>query len=169
MHMTIHRLRSMRTGLLLFILLSFTACDYWPPALQDHIEELRTHLNDAMDDRQRLEVEVIELRAAQVDLERNIEERARENAALQQRLTALSRRPSHPSSAAQTASGKIALAKTRTMPHNPVALSSSIRKGPYVALQLEHPHRQGPQVERIQRLLRRHDFPIRADGIFGRS
>ncbi|MEO8339445.1 MAG: hypothetical protein ABI604_06940, partial [Nitrospirota bacterium] len=39
-------------------LLSLNGCDYWPAALQSQIEGLRTELDDALDDRQRLDQEL---------------------------------------------------------------------------------------------------------------
>lgn len=156
-------------GLWLLLPLSVSGCDYWPPALQSHIEALRAELNDVMDDRQRLDVEVVELRAAQAALQHDIDEKTRENAALQQRLTAFSQQLSRPSPVPQTARAKAGLTRPHATPHNQPLRPSSIRKGLYAALQLEHPHRQGPQVERVQQLLRRHAIPIRADGIFGRN
>ena len=116
-------------GLLILGLLSLNGCDYWPPALQSHIEGLRSELNDALDDRQRLDLELTELRVVQASLQREIEEKAHENEVLRKRLAALPRTSSRPS-------------LTR---HNRL------------------------EVQRIQRLLRRHDLPIRVDGIYGRT
>lgn len=156
-------------GVWLLLPLSVSGCDYWPPALQSHIEALRAELNDVMDDRQRLDVEVVELKASQATLQHDIDEKTRENAALTQRLTAFSQRPARPSPAPQTERAKVGLTRPHATPHNQPLRHTSIRKGLYAALQLEYPHRQGPHVERIQRLLRRHALPIRADGIFGRN
>ncbi len=156
-----------KRGLLLVVLLSLNGCDYWPPALQSQIEGLQAELNDALDDRQRLDQELTELRSAHESVQREIEEKARKNEALQLRLAALPRTPNRTAPAQyamQRNEGRVlrqpASRKDRPTP-------SQIQKGAYVTLQLEEPRRRGPQVVRLQRLLRRHDFPIRVDGIYG--
>lgn len=150
----------MRTGFLLLILLSSSACDYWPPALQEQIEGLRAELHNALDDRQRSEEELIELRRVQTALQEEIDAKARENANLHARMTALSSQPARTVSTSPTPPAHSR--KTAAMP-------SSIRKGRFVSLQLEYPHMRGMQVERVQRLLQRHEVPIRADGVFGNT
>lgn len=151
---------------LLVGLLSFTGCDYWPPALQSHIEELQAELNDSMDVRHRLDQELTDLRVEQASLQREVEEKARENEQLQQRLAAVSRTPS-PSLSARH--GTRETRGRRVVSYGRPSPPSHIRKGSFYSLQLEQPHRRGPLVKRLQRLLRRHDLPIRVDGIYGPS
>ena len=132
----------MGQGVLMLGLLSLNGCDYWPPALQSHIEGLRSELNDVLDDRQRLDLELTELRVVQASLQREIEEKAHENEVLRKRLAARPRISSRPS-------------PTR---HNRQAKAGIVTK-----------KSSASEVKRIQRLLRRHDLLIRVDGIYGRT
>jgi peptidoglycan hydrolase-like protein with peptidoglycan-binding domain len=156
-------------GVLSLGMLSLAGCDYWPPALHGQIEELRAELNDALDDRQRLSQELTDLRATQRPLQQKVDTKDRENETLQQQMASLpdtpNRRPS-----AEPDSQPIAGIVTRQSPADVrPSKPSSIVKGSYDFLELTTPHRRGPQVKRVQRLLRRHDLPIRVDGVYGRS
>ena len=158
---------AIRRGVLMLGLLSLNGCDYWPAALQSQIEGLQSELNDALDDRQRLDQELRDLRSAQNSLERELESNARENNALRQRLATLLKTPDrHPSAtpARQTVPG---IAAKRATTGNDPSRPSSVRKGSYDSLELTSPHRRGPHVEQVQRLLRRHGLPLHVDGIYG--
>ena len=144
-------------------------CDYWPPALQTQIETLRAQLNDALDDRQRLDHELEELKTTQSSLQREIEEKARENDALQNRLAAMRPGTNGSPSAKAVHSGRGEPARTQAASDRTAAVRSPVRKGSVVLLKLENPYRQGPRVMELQRLLRRHKLPIRIDGVYGRD
>jgi peptidoglycan hydrolase-like protein with peptidoglycan-binding domain len=157
----------MRWGVLMLGLLSLNGCDYWPPALQSQIEGLRAALNDALDDRQRLDQELRGLRTVQNSLEQVVEAKARENKALQQRLATLLKTPDrHPSAEPEIQAGA-GIAARRGPTANDLLRPSPVRKGSYDSLELTSPHRRGPHVEQVQRLLRRHGLPIHVDGIYG--
>ena len=158
------------TGVALSLsMLSLGGCDYWPPALHGQIEELRADLNDALDDRERLSQELTDLRTTQRSLQQEVDAKDRENETLRQQMVALPNTPSrHPS--AEPRDRLTAGIATRQSPADArPSKPSSIVKGSYDFLELTTPHRRGAQVERVQQLLRRHDLPIRVDGIYGRS
>ena len=158
----------MRWGVVVLGFLSLNGCDYWPAALQSQIEGLRTELNDALDDRQRLDQELRGLRTVQHSLEQEVEAKARENKALQQRLATLLKTPDRRNPSAEPPIQAIAGLATRRAPtDHDVLRPSPVRKGSYDSLELTRPHRRGPHVEQVQRLLRRQGFPIHVDGIYG--
>jgi len=150
-------------------ILSLAGCDYWPPALHDQIQELRAELNDVLDDRERLSRELTDLQAAQGSLLQDVDATDQESKTLQQQVAALPNTPNRPPSTEpldRVTAGIVA----RQLPADATpSKPSSIVKGSYDFLELKTPHRRGSQVERVQRLLRRHDLPIRVDGIYGRS
>lgn len=153
-------IRLMKKGLALTAIavllgLSLSGCDYWPPALHQEIEELRNDLNDALDERQRLANDNAELRSLQDSLQREAEERGRENEALRGRLAKLTNDPARPTAT---------LPSTKPPGERP---SQTLMKGQYVTLRLTHPPIKGPKIARVQRLLRQEGFPIRIDGVYG--
>lgn len=135
--------------------LGLSGCDYWPPALLEEIEELRRDLNDALDERQRFEQKLQDLRSQQVVLQREMEEKTRENEDLQQRIAKLTAVAEHTRSTPAKAEGS---GEVR---------SSPVAQGSYPILQLGYPMTHGPRVIQLQRLLRRHGIPIRIDGLYG--
>lgn len=154
-------------GVVMLGLLSLNGCDYWPAALQSQIEGLRTELNDALDDRQRLDQELRGLRTVQHSLEQEVEAKARENKALQQRLATLLKTPDRHPSAELQIQAIAGIAARRAPTDNDVLRRSPVRKGSYDSLELTRPHRRGPHVEQVQRLLRHQGLPIHVDGIYG--
>jgi peptidoglycan hydrolase-like protein with peptidoglycan-binding domain len=137
--------------------LSLSACDYWPPALQHEIEELRADLNDALDERQQLDNDNEELRTQYASLQQEVEEKHRENENLRGCLAQLNTRLARPSTSQRTTASPITLTQ------------QTLKKGTYHRLQLTHPPMKGPKVSRLQRLLRQQGFPIRIDGVYGRD
>ena len=143
-------------GFFTLSLLSLSGCDYWPPALQNQIDTLHMALNEALDDRQRLELEVAELTAAQSLVRQEGEERPPTAQTQPPRLTA---EPTEPAGAG--------IASNDDASHSDATTFSAIRKGSYVSLQLERPYLKGPRISQLQRLLRRHKLPVPVDGIYG--
>jgi peptidoglycan hydrolase-like protein with peptidoglycan-binding domain len=153
-------MRLVGRGILILGLISLTGCDYWPPALHNQIEGLRADLEDAMEERQQLTVELAEMKANSALMEREVEDKARENTELERRLSVVARKDrEQPSSAGRAA--------VRAVSRADGSSRSPIMKGSFVPLQLTHPVLRGPRVVQIQKLLRRHDLPIRMDGIYG--
>ena len=144
--------------LLAFLGLGLSGCDYWPPALHHEIEELRADLNDAWDERQRLDNDNADLRNQHASLQREVEEKHRENEELRERLATL------PTRYARAASSQRTTAPPVTAPQR-----QTLMKGTYQRLRLTRPSMKGPKVARLQRLLRQQGFPIRIDGVFGQD
>jgi murein L,D-transpeptidase YcbB/YkuD len=134
---------------------SLIGCDYWPPALQAEIEMLRADLNDALDDRQRIDQELQDIRSQQSALQREVEEKIRMNEELQHRIAKL------------TAVAKQPRPTPRKIHGGPEVQSSPVAQGSYPILRLGNPMTEGPRVIQLQRLLRRHGIPIRVDGRYG--
>jgi len=148
----------MAAGVLSGESLLLAGCDYWPPALQNENEMLRADLNDALDERQRLDLENAELKTTQQALQHDIETKAEEIAALRKRLA--------------TTPKSVRSHVTRRPASRPTIVRSSpspVRKGRAAAYRL-NPTRKGPAgVKEVQRLLRQYDLPVRVDGIYGRD
>ncbi|WP_455244428.1 peptidoglycan-binding domain-containing protein, partial [Petrachloros mirabilis] len=108
--------------------------------------------------RQRLDLENAELRSTQHALQREVEAKAQENEVLRKRLA----------TRAKSARTHV----TRSSASRPTIVRSSrssVRKGRAAAYRLNLT-RKGPSgIKEVQRLLRRHDLPIRVDGIYGRD
>ncbi len=143
------------SSIIIALPLGMGGCDYWPPALHEELEELRADLNDVLDERQRLDIENAELRAQQASFQSTIEEKQRENEQLRGRVSELT-----------SAKNRLA-ALSKPLPPRGDVRRSSIRKGAYTVLRPTNPPMKGPRVAQVQRLLRRHDFPIRVDSIYG--
>jgi len=155
-------------GILMVGLLSLSGCDYWPPALQTEIEGLRADLEEAMEERQKLTIELAEMKTNSASIEREVEEKAGQNAELERRLSALAVRDKQRQSSARAAARATAQrAAVRTVTRANRSSRSSIVKGAFVPMELTHPVLRGPRVVQLQKLLRRHDLPIRVDGIYG--
>jgi peptidoglycan hydrolase-like protein with peptidoglycan-binding domain len=141
-------------------------CDYWPPALQNEIETLRAELNDVLDERQRVDLENSGLKSAQIALEREVEEKARENEALKSRLTTLSR------TVHQSVSGTprtLESAGRAAEPDSASAGPASITKSPFIPVLMEQAPASSKRVLQIQRLLQRHGIRLHADGWYGQE
>lgn len=154
--MTIHRI----SGFLGFVLLGVGAaglsgCDYWPPALESQIQALRADLNDALDDRQRLEFENSGLRATQESLQREVDAKVNENEELRQRLAAMKHATEQARSATRKSHGTIAL--------HPAGELQSASRIPSMRSRFT----EAPPVIKVQRLLKKHGYPIRVDGHYG--
>lgn len=160
--------RLMIKGFLMLGVVSLTGCDYWPPALQTQIEVLRADLEDVMDERQRLAVELAEIKTTYASLKREVEDKARQNAELERRLSIPARmdRP-RPSSTRIENTPPPAPATAHAVSRANDPSRSPILKGSFVSLMLTYPAHRGPRVVQLQKFLRSHDLPIRVDGIYG--
>jgi hypothetical protein len=102
----------------LFLMLGFglTGCDYWPPALQAQIEQLRGELQLAATDRTRLENQVKDTVKSRDELQMRLDEMSRINRELTTRVAMLEQsviaerekvaKLSRPAKAAKTAAKK---------------------------------------------------------------
>ena len=155
-------------GLLMLGCLSLNGCDYWPPALQTQIEGLRTDLEEVMEERQQLVAELAELKTSAGSMEREVEEKVRQNAELERRLSNLALKEKRRQTAAM-AEKRVAAqrARKRTVARATRASRSAIVKGAFVPVELTQPVSRGARVVQLQKLLRRHDLPVRVDGIYG--
>jgi outer membrane murein-binding lipoprotein Lpp len=61
------------------LLLTVTGCDWWPPALQSQIEQLKTDLQTLTAERTRLEQQVSALSRAREDLQTRVDQLAQVN------------------------------------------------------------------------------------------
>lgn len=150
-------------------LLWLNGCDYWPPALQSQIETLRADLDDAMDERQRMTLELAELQSVNQSLVQETKTKTDNNSELERRLSVLAHRNTQRSSAKAETAQRARPAAIHTVSGKTESSHASISKGSFTTLRLEHPALRGPKVVQLQKLLRRHELPIRVDGIFGRN
>ena len=137
--------------------IGLSGCDYWPPALHSQIEELRADLNDALDERQRLDIENSELRKLQASMQQEVEDKSHENDELRSRLAAQTKEKEQLARAERKSRAVTSSSKT------------TLTKSAYTYLQLKRPLMRGSRVTRIQRQLKHHDLPVRVDGIYGRD
>ena len=76
----------MWTGL---VLVGLGGCDYWPPALQTQIEQLRADVQKAQQERANMEAQLNEATAAKNVLQANVDELMRVNKDLMAKVTHL--------------------------------------------------------------------------------
>lgn len=81
--------RLLRWGGLVVLLMAVSGCDYWPPALQAQIEQLRADLQTATTERAKLESQLSETSKLKDELQARIEEMARANKDLTARASGL--------------------------------------------------------------------------------
>lgn len=136
-------------------ILSLAGCDFWPPALQTQIEELRADLNDAAAENLRLEQDNSELRKLHASMQRTIEEQQRNNVVMQNRIETLTSKGRPP--VGDRSPSRLTKKSKRLV----------LKKGSYSPLRIKRSPMKGPRVARVQRLLKRHGLPIRVDGIYG--
>lgn len=158
-------------GLLILSLLSLGGCDYWPPALQAQLEEIRAYVQDLSDERMKLIVERDDALEAQRALREELETLSRSNRALREQLATaqktlrLARRD--PSGAGAGAPARVAGRKPGGK-GTPVAWMGSSRfLSQTTALRLSSPPVTGPDVRFVQRSLRTLGLPVRPDGVYG--
>ena len=124
-------------GLLIAMAAMLSGCDYWPPALQTQIEQLRSELQTVTMEKAQLQTQMASLAKAKDDLQMQVDDLVRTNrdkstmiASLQSSVSALQERlakASKPTSA-KVASAKPAPAKTATKPAVKTATKAPTKK-----------------------------------------
>jgi septal ring factor EnvC (AmiA/AmiB activator) len=66
-------------GLVIAVALMLSGCDYWPPALQTQIEQLRSELQTVTMEKVQLQTQMASLTRAKDDLQAQVEDLARTN------------------------------------------------------------------------------------------
>ncbi len=107
-------------GLALGIVVGLTGCDYWPPALQTQIEQLRSELQAVTAEKAQFQGQVASLTKVKDDLQAQVDELSRANrdkstmiASLQNSVTSLQERLAK---SAKPAATKASTAKPASKP-----------------------------------------------------
>jgi chromosome segregation ATPase len=111
-------------------------CDYWPPALQTQIEQLRSELQTVTMEKAQLQTQLASLGKAKDDLQMQVDDLVRTNrdkstmiASLQSSVTTLQERLKAPKPATvKVASTKPATAKPATKPAVKTAQKAPVKK-----------------------------------------
>jgi len=78
--------------------LVLTGCDFWPPALQTQVEELRTELHDVLVEKLNIEKENADLRERQASMQQTMDEKDRDYKVLLNRVATLATQEGQPTS-----------------------------------------------------------------------
>lgn len=112
--------RASAAGLVIALAVMLSGCDYWPPALQTQIEQLRSDLQAATMEKAQLQNQMSALVKVKDDLQIQVEELSRANrdkstliASLQSSVTALQERVAKTS---KPAGPKVTATKTAAKP-----------------------------------------------------
>ena len=112
--------RASAAGLVIALAVILSGCDYWPPALQTQIEQLRSDLQAATMEKAQLQNQMSALAKVKDDLQIQVEDLSRANrdkstliASLQSSVTALQERVAK---ASKPAGPKVTATKTATKP-----------------------------------------------------
>src|ERR1043165_6175742 len=112
-------------GLVIALAAMLSGCDYWPPALQTQIEQLRSELQTVTMEKTQLQAQMASLSKAKDDLQAQVDDLARTNrdkstliASLQSSVTSLQERVAKSSKpvAAKVAPAKAAASKPALKP-----------------------------------------------------
>lgn len=104
------------TGLVIGLGLAVSGCDYWPPALQTQIEQLRSELQSATTEKTQLQSQLNSLTKVKDDLQAQVDDLSRANrdkttlinslqnslASVQERLAKLTKAPAAKAGATKT-------------------------------------------------------------------
>jgi TolA-binding protein len=77
--MTHHSMRLISTVIGLSLTLGLVGCDYWPPALQAEIEQLRAEIQTLTIEKMQLQAQVIDLSKTKQELQGQVDELSRIN------------------------------------------------------------------------------------------
>ena len=137
------RQRGRAVGLVIVLAAMLSGCDYWPPALQTQIEQLRSELQTVTMEKAQLQTQMASLTKAKDDLQAQVDDLVRTNrdkstmiASLQSSVTALQERlaKSPKTVTAKAATPKPAAskpaAKVKTVPKAPVKKKTLTRSSP---------------------------------------
>jgi chromosome segregation ATPase len=124
-------------GLVIAMAAMLAGCDYWPPALQTQIEQLRSELQTVTMEKAQLQTQLASLSKAKDDLQVQVDDLARTNrdkstmiASLQSSVTTLQERlaKAPKPATAKVASTKPATAKPATKPAVKTAQKAPVKK-----------------------------------------
>ena len=119
------RLGGRAVGLVIAMAAMLSGCDYWPPALQTQIEQLRSELQTVTMEKAQLQTQMVSLAKVKDDLQAQVDDLVRTNrdksamiASLQSSVTALQERVAKASkpATAKAASSKPATVKPAIKP-----------------------------------------------------
>lgn len=154
--------------------LAVSGCDYWPPALQAQIEELETDNARLLERQTEIQQRLTDTRRDNESLKSEAEDLARRNQQLaarlqqaEQGLRARAAAPSQKQPAVMTA--KVRPTGRAVQSRRPAAGAPTRGKEVRRQIRLTWPNMTGPDVKRLQRLLRRRGLPVIADAIYGRD
>jgi septal ring factor EnvC (AmiA/AmiB activator) len=124
-------------GLVIVLAAMLSGCDYWPPALQTQIEQLRSELQTVTMEKAQLQTQLASLSKAKDDLQAQVDDLARTNrdkstmiASLQSSVTALQERVAKSSkpATAKVASTKAPATKPAAKPAVKTAQKAPLKK-----------------------------------------
>lgn len=114
--------------------LTLAGCDYWPPALQTQIEQLRSELQTVTAEKAQLQTQLASITKVKDDLQAQVDDLSRANrdkstmiASLQNSVTALQERLNRTSKAA---GGKVTPVKGQAKARPKTAVKTSAKKRP---------------------------------------
>jgi len=114
--------------------LTLAGCDYWPPALQTQIEQLRSELQTVTAEKSQLQTQLASIAKVKDDLQVQVDDLSRSNrdkstmiASLQNSVTALQERLNK---TAKTGGAKVVPAKTHAKVKPKTAVKTSAKKRP---------------------------------------
>ncbi|OQW37626.1 MAG: hypothetical protein A4E19_13200 [Nitrospira sp. SG-bin1] len=128
--MTSHSMRLLGTVIAFSFPLALVGCDYWPPALQAEIEQLRSDIQTLTIEKAQLQAQVIDLTRAKLDVQGQIDELTRLNREKTGMITSLQNQLDTARARALKAMGSNASPhKTKTKPTVKTAGKPSAKSG----------------------------------------
>jgi chromosome segregation ATPase len=131
------RQRGRAAGLVIVLAAMLSGCDYWPPALQTQIEQLRSELQTVTMEKAQLQTQMASLTKAKDDLQAQVDDLVRTNrdkstmiASLQSSVTTLQERLAKPSKpvTAKAVTAKPAASKPAAKPTVKTAQKAPLKK-----------------------------------------
>ena len=124
-------------GLIIVMAAMLSGCDYWPPALQTQVEQLRSELQTVTMERAQLQTQMTSVMKAKDDLQAQVDDLVRTNrdksamiASLQSSVTSLQERlvKSSKPATAKAANTKLATVMPTTKPSVKTASKAPVKK-----------------------------------------
>jgi peptidoglycan hydrolase CwlO-like protein len=129
--MSYQAIRSFGSVAGLGLLLSLTGCDYWPPALQAQIEQMRSEMQTIATEKSQLQVQVNDLAKAKQDLQAQVDDLTRTSHDKSAMITSLQHQlDSVRSKALKGMSSPKATAKVAAKPTAKAAAKQPVKKKP---------------------------------------